>query len=663
MTERSSQLARVLIERGIGAEDLVAVAIQRSIESVLAVWAVAKTGAAFVPIDPEYPADRVAFIVADSGVALGLTLAGRREALPANVEWLVLDSPAVQNMVDAQPSDSVSYQERVRPLLLGHPAYVIYTSGSTGRPKGVIVTHAGLANFAAEQRERYSITTESRTLHFASPSFDASVLELLLATCAGATMVIAPIDVYGGAELAQLLRTEHVTHAFITPAALASVDPRGLDELRVVVGGEACAPQLVDRWSAGRGFYNGYGPTETTIMTNISDPLEPGQPIVIGAAIRGMSAYVLDSRLKQVPTGVTGELYLAGPGLARGYNQRPGLTGERFVPNPMGEPGDRMYRSGDLARWRPDNTVEYVGRADFQVKLRGYRIELGEIDAALAAHPDVDFAVTLAREISTGTQALVGYVVPAAGRTIDVHTLTDFVGASLPAYMVPTTIMTLDAIPLTPVGKLDRAALPAPELIAREYVEPVTRTERVVAGVFAAVLKADHVGAGDNFFDLGGNSLAATLAVTRIGAEVGVRVPARLLFQFSTVSALAAQVDGCRAREQPPLVARPRPEQLPLSLPQQHMWLTNQFDVSSPNYNVPFAIRLTGTLDVDALRAAIGDIVERHEPLRTIYPDSDSGPYQHILPAAQAVPALELEQIDETAIQPALIALASQGFD
>ncbi|MFH5232129.1 amino acid adenylation domain-containing protein [Antrihabitans sp. NCIMB 15450] len=663
MTERSSQLARVLIERGIGAEDLVAVAIQRSIESVLAVWAVAKTGAAFVPIDPEYPADRVAFIVADSGVALGLTLAGRREALPANVEWLVLDSPAVQNMVDAQPSDSVSYQERVRPLLLGHPAYVIYTSGSTGRPKGVIVTHAGLANFAAEQRERYSITTESRTLHFASPSFDASVLELLLATCAGATMVIAPIDVYGGAELAQLLRTEHVTHAFITPAALASVDPRGLDELRVVVGGEACAPQLVDRWSAGRGFYNGYGPTETTIMTNISDPLEPGQPIVIGAAIRGMSAYVLDSRLKQVPTGVTGELYLAGPGLARGYNQRPGLTGERFVPNPMGEPGDRMYRSGDLARWRPDNTVEYVGRADFQVKLRGYRIELGEIDAALAAHPDVDFAVTLAREISTGTQALVGYVVPAAGRTIDVHTLTDFVGASLPAYMVPTTIMTLDAIPLTPVGKLDRAALPAPELIAREYVEPVTRTERVVAGVFAAVLKADQVGAGDNFFDLGGNSLAATLAVTRIGAEVGVRVPARLLFQFSTVSALAAQVDGCRAREQPPLVARPRPEQLPLSLPQQHMWLTNQFDVSSPNYNVPFAIRLTGTLDVDALRAAIGDVVERHEPLRTIYPDSETGPYQDVLTAAQAVPALELEQIDETAIQPALIALASQGFD
>ncbi|WP_307829950.1 non-ribosomal peptide synthetase, partial [Antrihabitans stalagmiti] len=614
LDERSSQLARVLIERGIGAEDLVAVAIQRSIESVLAVWAVAKTGAAFVPIDPEYPADRVAFIISDSGVALGLTLAERRADLPDNVDWVVVDSPETTDAIAAKSTDAIDYQERIRPLRLTHPAYVIYTSGSTGRPKGVIVTHAGLANFAAEQRERYSITPDSRTLHFASPSFDASVLELLLATCAGATMVIGPIDVYGGAELAQLLRTEHVTHAFITPAALASVDPRGLDELRVVVvGGEACAPQLVDRWATGRGFYNGYGPTETTIMTNISDPLEPGQPIVIGAAIRGMSTYVLDSRLKQVPTGVTGELYLAGPGLARGYNQRPGLTSERFVPNPMGEPGDRMYRSGDLARWRPDNTVEYVGRADFQVKLRGYRIELGEIDAALAAHPDVDFAVTLAREISTGTQALVGYVVPTPGRSIDVHTLTDFVGASLPAYMVPTTIMTLDAIPLTPVGKLDRAALPAPELAAREYVEPITRTERVVADVFAAVLNADHVGAGDNFFDLGGNSLAATLAVTRIGAEVGVRVPARLLFQFSTVSALAAQVDACSAREQPPLVARHRPDQLPLSLPQQHMWLTNQFDVTSPNYNVPFAIRLTGTLDVDALRAAIGDIVERHE--------------------------------------------------
>ncbi|MFH5206846.1 amino acid adenylation domain-containing protein, partial [Antrihabitans sp. NCIMB 15449] len=664
LDERSSQLARVLIDRGVGAEDLVAVAIQRSIESVVAVWAVAKTGAAFVPIDPEYPADRITYIISDSGVTLGLTLAERRGDLPDNVDWIVLDSCAVADAAAAEPSDAIGYQERVRPLRLTHPAFIIYTSGSTGRPKGVVVTHTGLNNLATELRERYAITPASRTMHFASPSFDAAVFELLLATCAGATMVVAPIDIYGGAELAQLLRAERVTHAFVTPAALASVDPTDLDDLAVViVGGEACTPQLVDRWSIGRGFFNGYGPTESSIMTNCTDPLTPGSAVTIGPAIRGMASHILDARLKPVPIGVTGELYLAGAGLARGYNRREGLTSERFVANPMGEPGDRMYRSGDLARWRSDSTVEFVGRVDFQVKIRGHRIELGEIDATLASHPDVDFAVTLAREISTGTTALVGYVVPTAGRTVDAFELADFVGASLPAYMVPTTIMTLDAIPLTPVGKLDRAALPAPELMTRVYREPSTSAEKTVARAYEDLLGIDRVGADDDFFELGGNSLIATQVVARIGAEIGGRVPAKLLFDSPTVEEFSRKLDTLAGRTRAPLSQRIRPDNLPLSLPQLHLWLTNQFDVTSPNYNVPFAIRLTGTLNVDALRAAIGDVVERHEPLRTIYPDSDTGPYQDILPAAQAVPALELEQIDETAIQPALIALASQGFD
>ncbi|WP_187776384.1 non-ribosomal peptide synthetase [Antrihabitans cavernicola] len=664
LDERSSRLARVLIARGIGPEDLVAVTIARSIESVLAVWAITKTGAAFVPIDPEYPTERVEFIIADSGVKLGLTLTAHRGALPTDVEWLALDDPAAERTIADHDGDPITYQERVGALRLTNPAYVIYTSGSTGRPKGVMVTHAGLANFAAEQRERYSIDTGSRTLHFASPSFDASVLELLLATGAGATMVISPTDVFGGAELAQLLRAEQVTHAFITPAALASVDPTGLDTLDVVVvGGEACSAQLVDRWARTLRFHNGYGPTETTIMTNISDPLIPGEPITIGAAIRGMTALVLDSRLNQVPPGVTGELYLAGPGLARGYNRRPGLTGERFVANPNGEPGERMYRSGDLARWRTDNTVEYVGRADFQVKLRGYRIELGEIDAAMMAHPDVEFAVTLAREIQSGTTALVGYIVAVPGREVDVYQLAEFVGESVPAYMVPTTIMSLDRIPLTPVGKLDRGALPAPELLTREYRQPTTPTERVIASVFEAVLSVNRVGAGDDFFELGGNSLVATQAVARIGAEIGTRVPARLLFESSSVEDLAARLGALAVRARTPLVRREPTDRTPLSMAQQRMWLTNQFDVTSPIYNVPFAIRLTGNLDTDALRAAIGDVIERHEPLRTIYPDSDDGPYQEILAASAAVPRLDVERIDESALQNELLGVASSGFD
>ncbi|MEV4130385.1 amino acid adenylation domain-containing protein [Nocardia sp. NPDC049707] len=672
LDERSSRLARLLIDRGIGPEDLVAIGIPRSPESVLAVWAIAKTGAGFVPVDPNYPAERVRHMIADSHAVLGLTVADVGADLPDEVQWLTIDAEDIDRRLDDYSADPVTDADRVRSLRAAHPAYVIYTSGSTGKPKGVVVTQAGLSSFCDEQRERYRVTSSSRTLHFASPSFDASVLELLLAIGGAATMVVAAPSVYGGDELAALLRRERVTHAFITPAALASVDPAGLDKLRVVIaGGEACPPELVRRWTipiAGRRtreFYNGYGPTETTIMTNISAPLVPGETVTIGGPIRAITEYVLDERLSPVPDRAVGELYITGAQVARGYHERPALTAARFVANPFDRAGGRLYRTGDLVRRTVDGAVEYLGRNDFQVKVRGFRIELGEIDAVLAGHETVDFAVTVGHEIASGATILVSYVHAAAGAVADADELTAFAANSLPAHMVPTIVMVLDEIPLTPVGKLDRAALPAPVLHARAYRAPSGRWEELVASVFTELLApATPVGADDDFFELGGNSLIATRLVARLGAASDTRVPVRLLFEASTVSALAARLsDNEAGSDRPELIAGPRPERIPLSAAQQGMWLLNRLDTASVAYNVPMAVRLSGAIDVQALRAAIGDLVTRHEILRTVYPPIDDAPVQVILPPAQAIPPMPVQTIDPAGLVAAVAALAKTVFD
>ncbi|WP_454195261.1 amino acid adenylation domain-containing protein [Nocardia sp. Marseille-Q1738] len=679
LDDRSTRLARLLIERGIGPEDLVAIGIPRSIDSVLAVWAIAKTGAGFVPVDPNYPAERVAHMVSDSRAVLGLTVAEVRADLPEEVDWLVIDTDDVDRRLDDYSAAPIEDVDRTRPLRAAHPAYVIYTSGSTGKPKGVVVTQAGLSSFCDEQRERYRVTSTSRTLHFASPSFDASVLELLLAVGGAATMIVAAPTVYGGAELAALLRRERVTHAFITPTALASVDPAGLDKLRVVIaGGEACPPDLVQRWTIPIGgrrtreFYNGYGPTETTIMTNISAPLVPGETVTIGGPIRGITEYVLDPRLNPVPELVVGELYIAGAQVARGYHERPGLTAARFVANPFDPSGDRLYRTGDLARRTADGRLEYLGRNDFQVKIRGFRIELGEIDAVLGAHDTVDFAVTIGHELASGATILVSYVHAAAGAIARPDELVAFAERSLPAHMVPTTVMVLDEIPLTPVGKLDRAALPAPVLQAREYRAPSGPLEELVAGAFTELLRpATPVGADDDFFELGGNSLIATRVIARLGAALDIRIPVRLLFEASTVAALAERLgENSTGAGRRPLTAGPRPERIPLSLAQQGMWFLNRFDTASVAYNVPLAVRLTGAIDTDALRTAIEDLVARHEILRTIYPhqgsgsgDSQDAPVQVILPVAQAVPQFEIRAVAPADVADAVVALAGTAFD
>ncbi|MCW4351913.1 non-ribosomal peptide synthase/polyketide synthase [Hoyosella sp. YIM 151337] len=676
LDDRSSQLARLLIDRGIGAEDFIALGMARSPESLLGVWAAAKSGGAFVPVDPDYPRERIEHMLNDSGTRVGLTVAAQVTSLPSTVDWIVLDDPAVAAELSNYSAAPVTDADRRQPIRAKNTAYMIYTSGSTGVPKGVVVTHTGLANFAAEQRERYSVTQDSRVLHFSSPSFDASVLEYLLAFGTGATMVVVPPGTYGGAELAAVIRENGATHAFITPAALASVDPDGLDSFQhVVAGGEAVPADLVARWAPGRRMYNGYGPTETTIMVMISDPMSPGQKTVtIGPPIRGTEALVLDSRLRPVPVGVPGELYVSGLGAARGYHARPGLTAERFVANPFGAAGDRLYRTGDLVRWTTDGPsgdleIEYLGRTDFQVKVRGFRIELGEIDAALSTHPNVDFAVTIGHTGPNNITRLVAYVKPVSGRDIDTAELSGHVAASLPSHMVPSALIVLDEIPLTVNGKLDRRRLPEPDFGAGQeaYVGPRTPAETTVSEIFADVLGIERAGIHDSFFELGGNSLTATKVTARINDAFGCQLGVREVFEKPTVAELAERAAAAPTSGgeggRPALSAGPRPERIPLSLAQQGMWFINQFDPTSAVYNIAFSLELTGTLDADALQAAMNDVLSRHEALRTVFPSDVEGPYQRILAPEEAVGTIPVMQVSAAELDTATGSFATRGFD
>ncbi|WP_141810367.1 amino acid adenylation domain-containing protein [Nocardia bhagyanarayanae] len=670
LDERSSRLARLLIGCGAGPGRPVLVAVARSMESVVAWWAVVKTGAAYVPVDPGYPASRIEQMVADSGATLGVTVSSARAEVPDSVNWIVLDDPAIAAWTDATASGPIGDDERTRPLRAADVAYVIFTSGSTGVPKGVAVTHSGIADLVSLWRADPELRPTSRVLHFASPSFDAALMEILIAVSRAAALVVAPTGIYGGGELAELLRTQRVTHAFLTPAALASVDPAGLDDLRLVMsGGEEVPADLVSRWagtdSAGaRKFQVLYGPTEATIAATATGALGPQDRPTIGAPLPGMQALVLDARLRPVPVGVAGELYLAGPALARGYLNRAATNAARFVAHPFGEPGRRMYRTGDVVRWNTGGALEFLGRNDSQVKIRGYRVELGEIDAVLSARADVAYAVTVARRVDTGPVLLVSYAVPEPGASLSGEQLRASLAEVLPSYLVPAAVMILDAIPLSPNGKLDRAALPAPVVQAKRFRAPASPVQEIVAGVFADVLGIDGpVGADDDFFELGGNSLVAIRVAARIGAALDATIPASMIFEAPTVARLAACAESRADTGRVALTAQRRPQRIPLSYAQQRMWFLNQLEPGSAAYSIPILLRLSGQLNIDALRAAVEDVLNRHEVLRTVYPYGEGEPSQFVLPAAEAMAPMTVDSIAEDELARALSAFVSTVFD
>ncbi|MBM7790004.1 non-ribosomal peptide synthetase [Tenggerimyces flavus] len=519
LDRRANRLAHHLVSRGVGPEQRVAVVLPRSIELVVATLAILKAGGAYIPVDPAYPASRIAYLLEDSQPSLVLRL---------------------EDAVLAEAYPETPPEVGLRPE---HPAYVIYTSGSTGRPKGVVVTHAGVEELAAYMGEQLEIGADSRVLQFASPSFDAAFWDLCLTFGAGARLVVAEEpDLLPSRPLAETVRRYGVTHVTLPPAALAELSSREeLPSLRwIVAAGDALRPDLADVWSGRVAMANAYGPTEATICATISDRLAPGDAPTIGRPVADKRVYVLDAGLRPIPPGVVGELYLAGPGLARGYLDRPGTTSERFVACPFGPPGRRMYRAGDLVRWDRHGALHFVGRSDEQVKLRGFRIELGEIEAALGAEPAVAQTAVVLRTDQSEPR-LVAYVVPADSAPFDPTALRRSLAVRLPSHLVPATFVALDALPLSPNGKVDRTALPAPEPEGVGEVGPArSAREVVVAELFAASLGVRAVDPDADYFEFGGSSLAAVRLVSRLNDALGTDLGVRHLFERPTVAGLAA---------------------------------------------------------------------------------------------------------------------------
>ena len=557
----SSRLARYLIGRGAGPERVVAVAVQRSALMVTTLLAILKAGAAYLPVDPEYPQERISFMLADAGPMLLLADAASAALLPAAATTrVVLDEPETVELLGRLAGAPVGNADRTGPLRPANLAYVIYTSGSTGVPKGVAITHAGIVNRLTWMQAEYELAADDRVLQKTPFSFDVSVWEFFWPLTTGAGLVMArPGGHRDPAYLADLIESAGVTTLHFVPSMLEAFLAAGgaatyAGVRRTICSGEALSWRLAAQFSeltGGSALHNLYGPTETTVDSTYwpcaGIPSEEVPPI--GRPIANTRVYVLDEALRPVPPGVEGELYIAGAGLARGYPDRAGLTASRFVACPFGPGGERMYRTGDVVRWRTDEALEYLGRSDHQVKVRGFRVEPGEVEAVLAGAPGVGRVAVMAPDDPAGVRRLVAYVVPAPDAVIDVGQLREHAAAALPEYMVPSAFVPLDELPVTANGKLDRAALPAPDYGAGagDYVAPRTEAEQILAGIFADVLGVQRVGAQDSFFDLGGHSLLTIRLLSRIRAALGAEVPVQVMdvFTHPTVAGLA----GLASRE------------------------------------------------------------------------------------------------------------------
>ncbi|MFE9258349.1 amino acid adenylation domain-containing protein [Streptomyces sp. NPDC006879] len=693
LNSRANQLARLLVERGAGPGQIVALALPRSAELVVAVLAVLKSGAAYLPLDSSYPAARLQLVVEDAEPALLVTDAGTMPLLPdTGTEALVLGDHAVEAELAVHPTTDLDDGERTGALTPDHPAYVIHTSGSTGRPKGVVIPHSNVIRLFETSALHFDFGAEDVWTLFHSYAFDFSVWELWGPLLHGGRLVIVSYETSRSPRaLRQLLHEEGVTVLNQTPSAfqqLVQADAtlaEGAEPLAlryVIFGGEALEPAQLRSWVERHGdrapeLINMYGITETTVHVTHQRVLrahitDPQSRSIIGTPLPDLRVHVLDHCQQPVPNGWVGEMYVAGPGLALGYLGRPDLTAQRFVTDPFGAPGARMYRTGDLARRRADGTLEYAGRADQQVKIRGFRIEPGEIEAVLLGHPGVARAAVVARPPTASQEAdriLVAYVVPSQEARPQAAELRAHLAHALPEHMVPSACVLLDELPLTASGKLDTAALPAPDFAASATGHaPATPAQAHVCALFEELLSlpAATVGIDDSFFDLGGHSLLAGRLMTRLRAYSGAELSMADFFAHPTPKQVAARLTPTSAADtppRPPLVrAVERPEPLPLSFTQQSMWFLNQLD-DAATYNIPLVVPLGEQVRVDVLKSALSDLLDRHESLRTLLPESGGVPRQQVCRPGTVSPVLQVVDCPATEVAAHLDAARRHRFD
>ncbi|UFH51603.1 amino acid adenylation domain-containing protein [Pseudomonas sp. KNUC1026] len=670
--QRANQLAHQLIALGVGPEVIVGIAAERSLEMVIGLMAILKAGGAYVPLDPEYPQDRLSYMFEDSGIDLLLTQEHLLPGLPAFAgRTLLLES-------DFSRFSSENPAVHLEPENL---AYVIYTSGSTGKPKGAGNRHTALHNRLAWMQSAYPLSSADTVLQKTPFSFDVSVWEFFWPLMTGARLAIAsPGEHREPEKLIATIRRHSVTTLHFVPSMLqVFIHEPGVEQCvslkQIMCSGEALqvdAQQQVFARLPSAGLYNLYGPTEAAIdVTHWTCRDEGVDTVPIGEPIANLYTHILDASLNPVPQGATGELVLGGLGLARGYHRRPALTAERFIPDPHAEvPGSRLYRTGDLAKYRETGVIEYQGRIDHQVKIRGLRIELGEIEARLLEQESVKEAVVLAVEGVGGLQ-LVAYIVPvafdddASSQAALRDTLKTELKAHLPDYMVPAQMLCLAKLPVTPNGKLDRRALPAPEAVISQavYIAPVTELEQAVAQIWQEVLKAEQLGLNDHFFELGGHSLLATQVVSRIRRSLGIEAALRTLFEHPQLGGFVAALDPTQARDVPAFTLADRSRPLPVSFAQQRQWVLWQLDPHSAAYNIPAAMTLKGPLNVEALQQSFNALIQRHESLRTTFTQQEGEALQVIHSSLPLAIHAEEGQYDEAGINAFVEAEVARPFD
>lgn len=631
VNERANQLAWSLRERGVGAGSLVGLFCKRSLDMVIGLLGILKAGGAYLPLDPDYPEERIQFMLADSGVSLLLTQAGLQKKVPGDVECLDLTGNSAYSVHYANPPALKASQDL---------AYVIYTSGSTGKPKGVMIEERALSNFITGMLERINFEPGKSILSLTTICFDIFVLESLVPLTQGMRVVIGDEAMQKDPQaLQQVLASQQIDLLQMTPSRMQIFlsDPANgavLERLsEIMLGGEPVPLELVKRLQklTSARLFNMYGPTETTVWSTVED-LTGADVVYLGKAITNTQLYIVDQYDHLQPLGMAGELCIAGAGLARGYLHQPELTATKFQPNPF-TPGERMYRTGDLVRLLPDRGIQFIGRRDHQVKIRGYRIELGEIENTLRQHPGVKEVAVLVQEDQQGDKYLVAYVT--SDEVVSVSDYRDYLLARLPAYMVPSYIMQIEAMPLTPNGKLNREALPEPGgsiYTGVVYAEPCTAIEVCLAHVWEEVLHITAPGINDNFFDLGGHSLRATILVSKIRKELGIEVPLSVFFERPTIKELAEYIQQAEREQTVEITRLESREYTPLAPAQKGLYTLYQLDPESTSYNMSLCLRLAGKVDVERLTQAFRQLIARHETLRTSFTLVDEQIVQQVHP-------------------------------